>query len=145
MLTPKRGPNRQCNISENKLRHTLRGFHFQSPPYGEGKVLSCVKGSIHDIVIDMRSDSPAYLQWISVELSDANRLSLYVPPGCANGYLTLEDNTWILYYHSEFYTPAAEGGVCYNDPLFKFVWPAPPAVISDKDRNYPEFVPQVRA
>jgi dTDP-4-dehydrorhamnose 3,5-epimerase len=130
----------QCNISENKTRHTLRGIHFQIQPYQEGKVLSCVKGSIHDIVIDLRSDSSTYLQWISVELSEVNRLSLYIPPGCANGYLTLEDNTWILYYHSEFYTPEAERGIRYSDPFFDFNWPAPAVVISDKDRNFPEFV-----
>ena len=79
---------KQANISENRRRHTLRGLHFQRPPFREGKLLSCVKGAIFDVVIDLRPDSPAYLQWISLELSDENRLSLYLPPGCANGYIT---------------------------------------------------------
>jgi len=132
---------KQCNISENRRRHTLRGFHFQKPPYEEGRVLSCVKGAIYDIIVDLRSNSSTYLTWISAELSDENRLSLYTPPGCANGYLTLQDNTWILYYHSQFYTPQAEAGIRYNDPFFNFAWPVEPAVISQKDLHYPDFVP----
>jgi len=131
---------KQCNVSENKRRYTLRGFHYQCPPHSEGKMLSCFKGSIYDIVVDLRPESHTYLQWIAVELSDENRMSLYVPPGCANAYLTLEDNTWILYYHSEFYSPGAEGGICYNDPFFQFKWPADPVIISEKDRNYPAFI-----
>ena len=130
---------KQCNVSENKLRKTLRGFHYQRPPYREGKVLSCFKGAIYDIVVDVRPESPTYLQWIAVELTEENRVSLYVPPGCANAYLTIDDNTWIFYYHSEFYTPGAESGIRYNDPLFKFDWPAEPKVISDKDLNHPGF------
>lgn len=132
---------KQCNISENKKRHTLRGFHHQLSPHGEDKVLSCIKGAIFDIVVDLRPGSSSYLKWLSFELTEENRLSLYVPKGCANAYLTLKDNTWVFYYHSEFYTPKAEGAVRYNDPLFKFKWPAEPAVISDKDRNYPDFRP----
>ncbi len=132
---------KQCNVSENKLRHTLRGFHYQRPPHCEGKLLSCVKGGIYDIVVDLRRESPTYLQWITVEINDENRLSLYVPPGCANAYMTMADSTWILYYHSEFYTPNSEGGICYNDRFFNFKWPAQPAVISDKDKNYPAFCP----
>jgi len=132
---------RQANISENTARHTLRGFHLQRSPFGEGKVLSCPKGAIHDVVLDLRSDSPTRFQWMSVELSDTNRKSLYFPPGCANAWLTLEANTWILYYHSESYAPGAEGGIRFDDPFFKFAWPAPPVVISDKDRQYPLFDP----
>jgi dTDP-4-dehydrorhamnose 3,5-epimerase len=135
---------RQCNISENNFRHTLRGFHYQKPPHLEGKFLSCIRGSIYDIVVDLRPDSSSYLRWLPFELTEENRLSLYVPPGCANAYLTLQDNTWILYCHSEFYTPGAEGGIRYNDPFFKFEWPAKPAVISDKDANYPFFVPELK-
>jgi dTDP-4-dehydrorhamnose 3,5-epimerase len=133
---------RQSNISENTLRHTLRGFHFQKPPHLEAKLLSVIRGSLHDIVVDLRPDSPTYLRWIAVQLSEENRLSLYVPPGCANAWLTLADSTWILYFHSEFYTPGSEGGIRYNDPLFQFQWPVPPAVISPKDAGYPAFVPE---
>ena len=130
---------KQCNVSENKKRHTLRGFHYQLPPYGENKVISCIKGAIYDIVVDLRKESKTYLKWHSFELTEENRLSLYVPIGCANAYLTKEDNTWILYYHSEFFFPRAEGGIRYNDPFFKFKWPAEPKIISEKDLNIPDF------
>jgi len=132
---------KQCNISENSLRYTLRGFHYQRHPFQESKVLSCIKGSLYDIVVDLRPDSPAYLQWVSLDLTEENRMSLYVPAGCANAYLTLSDNTRILYYHSDFYTPNAEGGIRYNDPFFKFQWPAEPLVISEKDKSYSAFIP----
>lgn len=130
---------KQCNISENNKKHTLRGFHYQLSPYGENKLLSCIKGSIYDIVIDLRKKSNTYLKWKSFELTEENRLSLYVPIGCANAYLTLEDNTWILYYHSEFYTPGFESGLRYNEPLFNFSWPIEIKIISDKDKNWPDF------
>ena len=130
---------RQCNVSENKLRHTLRGFHYQVPPYGENKILSCMKGAIYDVVTDLREESDTYLRWESFELTEENRLSLYVPIGCANAYLTLCDNTWIFYFHSEFYNPSSEGGIRYNDPFFKFEWPAEPEVIAGKDLNFPDF------
>jgi len=127
---------RQTNVSENKKTHTLRGFHFQYPPHGENKVISCIKGGIYNIVVDLREKSETHLKWQSFELTEENRLSLYVPIGCANAYLTLQDNTWILYYHSEFYEPGNEGGIRYNDPLFNFRWPAEPKVISEKDKDY---------
>ena len=111
------------------------------PPYGEDKILSCIKGAIFDVVVDLRKDSAAYLKWASFELSEENRLSLYLPKGCANAYLTLQDNTWILYYHSQFYTPGSEAAIRYDDPLFKVKWPARPEVISEKDRGYPDFNP----
>jgi dTDP-4-dehydrorhamnose 3,5-epimerase len=130
---------KQCNISENKKRHTLRGFHYQLPPHGEDKILSCIKGAIFDVVMDLRGTSDTYLKWESFELTEENRLSLYVPKGCANAYLTLKDNTWIFYYHSEAYAPVAEAGIRYDDPFFKVDWPAKPAIISEKDGCYPDF------
>ena len=130
---------KQTNVSENKKKHTLRGFHFQYPPHGENKVISCIKGRIYDIVVDLREKSETYLKWQSFELTEENRLSIYVPIGCANAYLTLKVNTWILYYHSEFYAPGGEGGIRYNDTFFKFHWPAEPKMISDKDLNIPDF------
>ena len=130
---------KQCNVSENKKRHTLRGFHYQLPPYGENKMLSCIKGAIFDVIVDMRKNSDTYLQWESFELTEENRLSLYIPKGCANSYLTLKDNTWIFYYHSEFYKPGAEAAIRYNDPFFRFEWPAEPSTISEKDLNIPDF------
>ena len=130
---------KQTNISENNKKYTLRGFHFQYQPYGENKVISCIKGSIYDIVVDLREESETYFQWQHFELTEENRLSIYVPIGCANAYITLSDNTWILYYHSEFYMPGDEGGIRYNDPFFKFYWPAEPEVISEKDLNIPDW------
>ncbi|MFH1088339.1 MAG: dTDP-4-dehydrorhamnose 3,5-epimerase family protein [Patescibacteria group bacterium] len=132
---------KHCNVSENKFKHTLRGFHYQLAPYGEGKTLSCLKGSIHDIVVDLRSDSPTYLKWLAVELNSDNRKSIHIPPGCANAFLTLEDDCLIHYYCSESYHADAERGIRYNDPLFGFAWPVEPEVISDKDKNHPDFQP----
>ena len=132
---------RQCNVSENKYMYTLRGFHYQLPPLGEGKTLSCFSGSIYDVVADLRPGSSTYLKWIAVELSAQNRKSVHVPPGCANAFLTLENDCVIQYYCSEFYHPQAERGIRYNDPLFKFAWPSEPKVISPKDAGHPDFVP----
>lgn len=132
----------QCNVSENKYKHTLRGFHYQIAPHGEGKTLSCMKGKIFDVVVDLRLDSPTYLKWLSFELNQDNRKSVHVPPGCANSFLTLEDDCVIHYYCSEFYFAEAERGVRYNDPIFKFEWPAEPVVISDKDKAFPDFIPE---
>src|SRR3990172_2023137 len=110
----------QANIVENKHNLTLRGFHFQKPPFEEGKLLSCIKGTAFDIVLDINPKSPTYLQWIAFELNEKNRYSLYVPPECTHGILTLKANTIIHYYTSEFYTPKAEWGIRWNDPHFKF-------------------------
>ena len=93
---------KQTNVSENWKNHTLRGFHFQLPPHGENKIISCIKGNIYDIVVDLRKESKTYLKWQPFELTEDNRLSISLPIGCANAYLTLQDNTWIFYYHSEF-------------------------------------------
>lgn len=129
----------QCNVSENKHKYTLRGFHYQLNPYWEAKTLSCLKGSIYDIVVDLRLDSPTYLKWVGFELSETNKKSVHIPLGCANAFLTLEDNSLIHYYCSEFYNPKFEKGIRYNDPLFNFEWPANPEFVSDKDNNYPDF------
>ena len=130
----------QANVSENKYAYTLRGFHYQSSPHGEGKTLSCLKGSIFDIIVDLRPESPTFKTWISFELSEKNRFSIHIPPGCANAFLTLEDNCLIQYYCSHAYTPEAEKGIRFNDPSFSFVWPYPAKVISDKDASHPDFV-----
>lgn len=130
---------KQSNISENRNKHTLRGFHYQAKPYGENKLISCIKGGIYDIVVDLREDSPSFMKWQSFYLKEEDRLSLFVPIGCANAYLSLTDNTWVLYYHSEVYTPGFEKSIRYNDPAFNFEWPAEPKVISKKDLNIPDF------
>jgi dTDP-4-dehydrorhamnose 3,5-epimerase len=129
----------QANISENFHAFTLRGFHYQLKPYQEAKTLSCLSGKIYDIVVDLRKESPSFMQWISVELSKENRKSLHIAPGCANAFVTLEDNTILHYYHSEKYTPGYESGIRYNDPAFDFKWPVKPRIISKKDMNHPDF------
>ena len=130
---------KQTNISENIKSNTLRGFHYQHEPFGEDKVISCVKGRIFDIVLDLRKKSKTYLQWQSFEISEENRRALYVPKGCANAYLTQQDNTWILYYHSEFYSPGNEGGIRYDDPFFQFKWPNKPEIISNRDSQFSNY------
>ncbi|MBA3052133.1 dTDP-4-dehydrorhamnose 3,5-epimerase family protein [bacterium] len=132
---------RQCNVSENIRKGTLRGFHYQIYPYGEAKIISCFKGGVYDILVDLRPESETYLKWISFDLSEENRKSLYLPHGCANAWLTLKENTWMYYHHSEFFNPGAEKGIRYNDPFFKFKWPTTPEVISEKDSIYPDFNP----
>lgn len=130
---------KQANVSENRFAHTLRGFHYQLAPFEEGKTLSCLRGSIYDIVVDLRRDSPTYKKWIALELNGSNRRAVHIPPGCANAFLTLEDDCLIHYYCSEAYNPQAERGIRYNDPSFDFSWPAEPKVISDKDKSHPDF------
>ncbi|OGQ36474.1 MAG: hypothetical protein A3F16_00740 [Deltaproteobacteria bacterium RIFCSPHIGHO2_12_FULL_43_9] len=131
----------QSNISENLKKKTLRGFHYQKSPHGESRLISCVKGGVYDIVVDLRPTSRTFCKWISTELTEDNRLSLFVPDGCANAFLTLENNSWMLYLHTGFYVPGFEGGVRYNDPYFNFKWPTKPEVISERDGNIPLFNP----
>jgi dTDP-4-dehydrorhamnose 3,5-epimerase len=129
----------QANISENPKRATLRGFHFQVAPFVEAKTLSCLSGALYDIVVDLRQSSPTFLKWVAVEFSAADRRSLHVPAGCANGWLTTEPNTVVHYYMNAPYNPDAGRGFRHDDPRFGFVWPFAPEVISDKDRSYPDF------
>jgi dTDP-4-dehydrorhamnose 3,5-epimerase len=132
----------QMNISFNRYRHTLRGFHYQVAPHQEDKLLRCVRGTVFDVMIDLRPDSPTYMRHITVELSASNYRTLLIPKGCANAFLTMEDDTEASYLVSEFYTPAAERGIRWNDPAFGIAWPAEPAVISEKDRSWPDFQPE---
>ena len=127
----------QGNISENPHLYTLRGFHYQAPPHSEGKTISCLSGGVYDIVVDLRKGSKTFLQWVSLTIDSKDRKSLYVPPGCANAYMTTEPNTIVHYYMTAMYTADAYRGFHYNDPAFNFVWPAPPKLISEKDQNLP--------
>jgi dTDP-4-dehydrorhamnose 3,5-epimerase len=129
----------QGNVSENPHLHTLRGFHYQLAPHAEGKTISCFSGAIYDIVVDLRPESKSFLHWIAFSLNAKNRSSLHIPPGCANAYLTTEPNTLVHYYMSEFYAPDSYRGFHYNDTSFKFEWPAEPRLISERDRNLPNF------
>lgn len=127
----------QANLCSTFNRGTLRGLHYQTPPVTETKFIRCVRGAIYDVIVDMRPDSPTYLQHIGVELSAENRRALYVPQLFANGYLTLTDDVEILYLVSEFYTPGYERGLRYDDPAIAIHWPQPVTLVSDKDRSWP--------
>jgi len=127
----------QCNISFNKMKATLRGMHYQVAPYEEAKLVSCVKGAIYDVIIDLRSNSSTYLQWVAVELSGLNYKMLYVPEGFAHGFQTLEDNTVVFYQMSEVYHPECAAGKRCDDPVFNIVWPLANPIISRRDSSYP--------
>ena len=127
----------QLNICENKLAGTIRGLHSQSAPNEEIKFVSCLHGSIYDVVVDMRTGSPTYLQHFGVELSLDNGLGILVPKGCYHGYQTLEDGATIVYCVSEPYAPGSEKGLAYNDPLLQIAWPLPISTISSKDSSWP--------
>ena len=129
----------QCNVSFNAKRGTMRGMHYQVKPFEEAKLVRCTMGSIYDVIIDLRSDSPSFKDFIGLELSAHNRSALYIPEGFAHGFLTLEDNTEVFYQMSEFYNPDASRGFRYNDPMFGISWPQEVQVISDRDRTYPDF------
>ena len=126
----------QANISENPKKGTLRGFHYQKKPHQEAKTISCLKGSFFDVIIDLRKNSPTYKKWQSFVITEKNRFSLHIPKGCANAFLTLENNTLIHYYCSNSYNPKFESGVLFNDPALKIKWPFKPIHISEKDKNH---------
>ena len=126
----------QANIAFNKKRGTLRGMHFQLPPVAETKLLRCTRGGILDIIVDLRPESPTYLQHIAVELNEDNSRALYVPERFAHGYQVLRDNTETSYQVGEFYAPGSEGGLFYNDPRLALPWPLPVSVISEKDQQW---------
>lgn len=129
----------QGNHSFNHKRGTLRGMHFQHPPHAEVKIVSCTAGAIHDVIVDLRGDSPSYLQWQGFDLTPENGHQLYVPRGFAHGYITLRDESAVSYLVSDAYAPGKEGGVRWNDRAFGIAWPLKPAVMSDKDRNWPDY------
>jgi len=129
----------QCNLSTNPAHHTLRGMHLQLPPHEEAKLVRCVRGSLFDVVVDLRRGSPSLGEWVGVELHADQSTSLSVPRGMAHGFLTLEDNTEVFYQMSEFYAPEYAKGFRWNDPTFGIEWPSDVQVISERDRSYPNF------
>jgi dTDP-4-dehydrorhamnose 3,5-epimerase len=129
----------QISISFNRRRGTLRGLHYQAKPYEEYKLVRCTSGSIYDVIADVRPESPTFKQWTAVDLNANNRKMLYVPPGFAHGFQTLEDETEVLYQISEFYHPEAARGVRWDDPSFQFDWPLSERIMSERDRNFPDF------
>jgi dTDP-4-dehydrorhamnose 3,5-epimerase len=129
----------QANVAFNRLKGTVRGMHFQYLPAAETKLVRATRGAILDIIVDLRPESPTFLQHISVELSADNGRALYVPERFAHGYQALEDATETSYQVGEFYTPGVEGGLMYNDPTLGLSWPLPMTVISDKDNVWQPF------
>lgn len=129
----------QCSLSFNKRKGTLRGMHYQIAPHEETKLVRCTQGAIYDVVLDLRPKSPAFKAWVGVELTAAKRNMMYVPQGCAHGFLTLEDQSEVTYQMSEFQNPESARGVRWDDPAFQIQWPAKVEVISERDRAYPDF------
>ena len=129
----------QCSISFNKKRGTLRGMHYQAKPHEETKVVRCTRGAIYDVILDLRPESSTFRKWIAVELSADNRRMLYIPAGLAHGFQSLTDDTEVFYQISTPYHPESARGVRWNDPAFGIEWPVMERVISDKDRQYPDF------
>jgi dTDP-4-dehydrorhamnose 3,5-epimerase len=128
----------QCSVSWNVRRHTLRGMHWQAAPHAEGKLVRCTRGALLDVVVDLRPDSSSYLRHVAVELDSCNRRAIFIPPGFAHGFLTLADSTEVLYQMDTFFVPEAARGARWDDPAFGIDWPAEPAVISQRDRTYPD-------
>jgi dTDP-4-dehydrorhamnose 3,5-epimerase len=126
----------QVNNSSSTLKGTLRGLHYQLAPAEETKLVRCIRGEIWDVVLDLRPDSSTYGQWDAVTLTEENRIMMYVPEGCAHGFLTLTENTEVIYLVSEFYSSSLERGVRWDDPAFNIRWPFTPTTISDRDRQH---------
>lgn len=130
----------QCNISFNREAGALRGMHYQEAPHAEDKLVRCTRGSLYDVIVDLRKESPTHKQWVAVELTEDNCRMLYIPKGFAHGFQTLTDSTEIFYQMSEFYHPESSRGVRWNDPVFGIRWPSMErAIISEKDRNWPDY------
>ena len=130
----------QCSVSYNLRRQTLRGMHWQAPPHAEVKIVRCTRGAIWDVIIDLRPESPTYMQHLGVELTADSARSLYIPEGMAHGFVTLADASEVFYQMSEFHDPASARGVRWNDPSFAISWPLPVSVIAERDRSYPDYL-----
>jgi dTDP-4-dehydrorhamnose 3,5-epimerase len=131
----------QCNISWNRDRGTLRGMHFQYPPHGEPKLVRCTRGRVFDVAVDLRPNSPTYCHWFGVELAHQKRNALFIPEGCAHGFLTLEDDSEVFYMMGDVFAPELASGVRWNDPAFSINWPLEPMMISERDAGWPDFAP----
>jgi dTDP-4-dehydrorhamnose 3,5-epimerase len=130
----------QCSVSYNPKKATLRGMHYQIGPHRESKLVRCIRGAIHDVIIDLRPESETFKHHFAIQLSAANRRMLYIPEQFAHGFQTLEDDTEILYLISEFHAPESARGVRWDDPAFAIAWPPGERIISERDRSYPDFV-----
>ena len=128
----------QSNVSYNERKGTLRGMHYQAAPHEEAKIVTCVKGAVYDVIIDLRAGSSTYCKWFSLELNTRNYTSLYIPKGFVHGFQTLEDDAVVFYQMSEFYYPELARGARWDDPAFKIKWPLKSPIISAKDNSYVE-------
>ena len=129
----------QINLSGNLRAYTLRGMHFQNAPFAEAKLVRCLTGSAYDVVADIRPDSDTYGRWQAFELSANDMNAVFIPEGCAHGFLTLEDHTTVQYQMGRPYEPGQAKGICWNDPFFAITWPHQPVIISKADKNWPAF------
>lgn len=129
----------QCSTSWNLRKGTLRGLHFQAPPFAEAKLVRCTRGSMFDVVLDLRPGSPTYLRHDAVTLTWQNRLALYIPEGCAHGFQTLEDGTEVFYQMSAAYAPASSGGVRWDDPAFGIAWPLAAPILNERDATLADY------
>ena len=130
-------PLLQCSVSYNARQGTLRGMHLQHAPHEEHKLVRCTSGAVFDVIVDIRRSSPTFRRWFGVELTAANRRSLFIPPGFAHGFVSLTDDTEVYYMISVAHVPEASRGFRWNDPAFAIEWPMAPAVISARDASYP--------
>lgn len=131
----------QCNLSRNRMRGTLRGMHLQVAPHAEVKIVRCVSGAIFDVAVDLRPGSATFRQWIGVELTAEKGNALYIPAGCAHGFITLQADSDVFYQMGAPFEPASSRGFRWDDPAFRIEWPLAPTVISDRDRTYADFDP----
>lgn len=129
----------QSNTSLSNKKGTIRGMHYQKHPYEETKLIRCTRGAVYDVIVDLRKDSPTYLDWFGIELTEDNYKMLYVPEKFAHGFVTLKDNSEVTYLVTEFYTPGSEVGLRYNDPKLNIQWPTEVLVVSEKDQKHPDF------
>ncbi len=127
----------QCNISTNRKIGTIRGMHYQKEPYPEKKLVSCIKGAVYDVIVDLRKNSPTYLKWTGIELTEENNQQLYIPPLVAHGFQTLKDDTTVFYQLGEFFYPEYYDGIRYNDPTVGILWKdISPVIINERDKSY---------
>jgi len=127
----------QFNHSVNKIKGTVRGMHFQKHPFSEIKLIRCIKGSVYDVIVDLRPESDTYLKWFGETISAENMKMMYVPEGFAHGFQTLEEQSELLYHHTNYYTPCSEGGINYADKTINIKWLLPVTLVSDKDKTLP--------
>jgi len=126
----------QFNHSFNKQKGTVRGMHFQNAPYCETKLIRCIQGAVYDVAVDLRKGSPTFLQYLGIELNAENMVSILIPEGFAHGFQTLEENSALIYHHTQYYTPNADAGIRFDDPALDIYWKLPVTSISEKDKSY---------